>query len=216
MTEPAIGPWFVAIGASGRDGLDDIKMVLRELPRSLNAVVLIVLHRLWDKPSHLAEVLGRSSQMPVRVARDGERFTAGKAYVGKPADHLALAANTFGQLVDDPDRLHRNRTVDLLFRSVAAHGGSRIIGVVLSGSLDDGSRGLAAINEVGGLSMALTPPMPPGRGMPENAIDYDGPIDLIGSPSEIAQAIYATVQQSTSDPAGARQKSRRAWVNSVP
>ena len=187
--------WFVAIGASGGDGLDDIMAVLRELPPSLNAVVLIVLHRLWDKPSHLAAVLGRAAHMPVCVALDGGRFAPGTAYVGAPADHLTLAANSFGQLIDDPDRTHRNRTVDLLFRSVAAHGGSRIIGVVLSGSLDDGSRGLAAINEIGGLTMVVTPVQPPEQGMPENAISYDGPIDLIGSPSEIAQAICAAVQQ---------------------
>lgn len=188
-------PWFVAIGASGADGLDDIKDILRELPSSLNAVVLIVLHRLWNRPSHLAAVLGRATRMPVRVALDGDRFTSGTAYIGEPADHLTLAASSFGRLVDDPDRTHRNRTVDLLFRSVAAHGGSRIIGVVLSGSLDDGSRGLAAINEIDGLTMVVTPARPPERGMPENAIAYDGPIDLIGSPSEIAQAICAAVQK---------------------
>ncbi|MHC2109222.1 chemotaxis protein CheB [Methylobacterium sp. CM6246] len=187
--------WFVAIGASGADGLDDIRVILRELPPSLNAVVLIVLHRLWDKPSHLAAVLGRVAHMPVCVALDGDRYTPGTAYIGEPADHLTLAANSFGRLVDDPNRTQRNRTVDLLFRSVAAHGGSRIIGVVLSGSLDDGSRGLAAINEIGGLTMVVTPARPPEQGMPENAISYDGPIDLIGSPSEIAQAICAAVQQ---------------------
>jgi two-component system chemotaxis response regulator CheB len=187
--------WFVAIGASGSDGLHDISAVLRELPPSLNAVVLIVLHRLWDKPSHLAAVLGRAARMPVRVALDGDQFTPGTAYVGEPADHLTLVANSFGRLIDDPDCTHRNRTVDLLFRSVAAHGGSRIIGVVLSGSLDDGSRGLAAIKEIGGLSMVLTPARPLEQGMPENAISYGGPIDLIGSPSEIAQAICAAVRQ---------------------
>lgn len=186
--------WFVAIGASGADGLDDIKAIVRALPPSLNAVVLIVLHRLWDKPSHLAAVLRRAAQMPVRVALDGDRFTPGTAYIGEPADHLTLAANSFGRLVDDPNRTQRNRTVDLLFRSVAAHGGSRIIGVVLSGSLDDGSRGLAAINEIGGLTMVVTPARPPEQGMPENAISYDGPIDLIGSRSEIAQAICSAVQ----------------------
>jgi chemotaxis response regulator CheB len=55
-----------------------------------------------------------------------------------------------------------------------------MIGVVLSGSLDDGSRGLAAIHDAGGMTMVLTPARPPQQGMPENAISYDGPIDLIG------------------------------------
>ena len=51
-----------------------------------------------------------------------------------------------------------------------------MIGVVLSGSLDDGLRGLAAIHEAGGLSMVLTPAAPPRRGMPENAINYEDPL----------------------------------------
>ena len=48
---------------------------------------------------------------------------------------------------------------------------------------------------IGGLTMVVTPARPPEQGMPENAISHDGPIDLIGSPSEIAQAIRAAVQQ---------------------
>lgn len=196
QTQEPGGPWFVALGASGGDGLNDIQAVLRELPRSLPAVVLIVLHRPWDSPSHLAEILGRASQMPVRVARDGERIAAGTAYVGEPADHLTLSAGGVIHLIGDLDCRHRNRTVDLLFRSVAAHGGHRIIGIVLSGSLDDGSRGLAAIGEAGGLTMVLTPDKPPRRGMPENAIDQCGLTDRIGSPSEIAQTIRVAVQQT--------------------
>ena len=112
--------------------------------------------------------------MPVKVAGDGDKFEVGTVYVGEPTDHLTLAKNSFGLLIDDPGRHHRNRTIDLLFRSVAAHGGKRMIGVVLSGSLDDGSRGLAAINAAGGLSMVLTPWAPPIKGMPENAINFDG------------------------------------------
>ena len=80
MSDRAGQSWFVAIGASGGDGLDDIKAILRELPPALNAVVLIVLHRRWDKPSHLAAVLGRATHMPVRVALDGDQLTPGTAY----------------------------------------------------------------------------------------------------------------------------------------
>jgi len=90
--------WYVAIGASGADGLNDIKDVLRNLPAPLNAVVLIVLHRLWKGQSKLVEVLGRASQMPVKIARDGEKFEVGTVYVGEPADHLTLAQNSFGLL----------------------------------------------------------------------------------------------------------------------
>ncbi len=61
--------------------------------------------------------------------------------------------------------------------------------MVLSGNLDDGSRGLAAIHQAGGITMVVTPEPKSWRGMPENAIAYDGPINLIGSPDEIAAGI---------------------------
>jgi chemotaxis response regulator CheB len=192
--EPATAAsWFVAVGASGRDGLEDVRELLQLLPASLDATVLIVLHRPWHRVSHLQSILARASQMPLLVAQQGERFEPGCAYIGEPADHLTLAARSFGELLSDPAAQYRNRTVDLLFHSVAMHGRERVIGVVLSGSLDDGSRGLAAIHHAGGLTMVLTPAAPPRRGMPENAIAYDGPIDLIGNSHQIAGAIIEIV-----------------------
>jgi two-component system, chemotaxis family, protein-glutamate methylesterase/glutaminase len=100
-----------------------------------------------------------------------------------------LAINGIGELVNDPNRHYGNRTIDLLFRSVAAHAGPRAIGVILSGTLDDGSRGLAAIHEAGGITMAIIPSPSPTHEMPANAINFDGPVDLIGSTPSIAQGI---------------------------
>ena len=68
-----------------------------------------------------------------------------------------------------------------------------MIGVVLSGSLDDGSRGLASIHEAGGVTMVLTPDTLTGTGMPENAIAYGGPIDVVGNCQKIAAAIIKAV-----------------------
>jgi chemotaxis response regulator CheB len=184
-------PWFVAIGASGSDGLRDIQDLLAHLETPAHAVILVVLHRPWDQPSNLRAVLARCCNLPVVIAAEGERFEAGTVYIGEPEAHLTLAARSFGELIEDPQRAHRNRNVDLLFGSVAAHAGQRMIGVVLSGSLDDGSRGLAAIHAASGKTMVLKPEPSTARGMPENAIDYDGPIDTIGGATEIADAINA-------------------------
>lgn len=193
--QPAhITPWYIALGASGREGLDDLRTLMAALPADLPAVVLIVLHRPWDRLSHLQSILAKAANMPVVIAADGIRFTPGTAYIGDPADHLTLVSRSFGELVEDPERRFGNRTVDLLFSSVARHGGAHMIGVVLSGSLDDGSRGLAAIHHAGGLTMVLTCGGDGGgSGMPRNAAAYDGPIDFRGDPAEIAQAIRATV-----------------------
>ena len=184
-------PWIIAIGASGAEGLRDIKELLGALPENLAAVVMVVLHRNWNWPTQLRAVLARTSALPVMIASQGEPFELGTVYIGAPSEHLTLAAHNFGKLVDDPDRHYGGRTVDLLFQSVAKHAGGRMIGVVLSGSLDDGSRGLAAIHEAGGLTMVLTPTAGTGRGMPENAIYYDGTIDLVADARGIAQGIRA-------------------------
>jgi two-component system chemotaxis response regulator CheB len=114
--------------------------------------------------------MGRANQPPsgpgsklfpsIIIAAQGERFEVGKVYIGEPSAHLTLAAHTFGTLIDDPGRQYGNRTVDLLFKSVAAHANTRAIGVVLSASLDDGSRGLAAIHDAGDMSMVMTPASP--------------------------------------------------------
>jgi two-component system chemotaxis response regulator CheB len=186
-------PWYIAIGASGAQGLNDIRTLLSQLPVSLNAVILVVLHRPWDKISYLKEILSRVSLMPVVIAGDGECFERGVVYIGEPADHLTLAQKSFGAIVEDPERQYGNRTVDLLFKSVAQFGGKRIIGVILSGSLDDGSRGLAEIHRAGGLSMVLMPTADALPGMQENAIAFDGPIDTIGDSLHISNAIIKVV-----------------------
>jgi two-component system, chemotaxis family, protein-glutamate methylesterase/glutaminase len=164
--------WTVAIGASGSAGLSDIKALLAALSPGINAVVLVVLHRPFDHPSKLREVLAGATAMPIIIAEQGECFERGCCYIGEPSAHLTLAGRSFGGLVGDPGATHRGRTVDLRFQSLAAHGGTRVIGVVLSGSLDDGSRGLAAIPAVRGQTMVITPDSFANPGTPENAIDY--------------------------------------------
>jgi two-component system, chemotaxis family, protein-glutamate methylesterase/glutaminase len=131
--------------------------------------------------------------MPVEIAAEGERFRAGRCYIGEPDDHLSLAAKSNVRLVEGGDNKHRNRTVDSLFNSVATHARERGIGVVLSGSLDDGSRGLAAIGHAGGVTMVITKGGEAERGMPMNAEAYDGPIDVLGTAGAIAQQIVRRV-----------------------
>ena len=191
---PLIEEISARVSSALDEGIEDIAALLGALPPRLEAVILVVLHRPWDRISHLGSMLARACAYPVVIAGDGRRFEPGTVYIGEPSQHLTLAVGDLAKLVDDPARDHGNRTVDLLFRSLVTHGGSRIIGVVLSGSLDDGSRGLALIHKADGLTMVLTPGALPRRGMPENAIAFDGPIDVIGDPLEIAAAIARAVE----------------------
>ncbi|MGI4746825.1 MAG: chemotaxis protein CheB [Janthinobacterium lividum] len=187
MTQPHL-PIFVAIGASGSEGLDDIRDLLGELPASLDAIVMVVLHRPSDQISHLRDVLARSTKMPVLIATETESLKPGTCYIGAPDEHLTLVDTNLAHMVPGENNQLRNRTVDTLFNSLAQHAGNRTMGIVLSGWLSDGSRGLAAIHAEGGLTMVLDPGYK-ARGMQQNAIDFDGPISLIGTGSEIAALI---------------------------
>jgi len=93
MTQ-ALLPNFVAIGASGSEGLQDIQDLLVALGSSPPAIVMVVLHRASDRPSVLRDILARSCTMPVTVASAATAFTSGTCYIGKPNAHLTLMAGT--------------------------------------------------------------------------------------------------------------------------
>jgi two-component system chemotaxis response regulator CheB len=194
-------PWFVAIGASGSDGLREIGELLQSLGEDLPAVVMVVLHRPFHQPSNLRAVLGRKAAMPVLVAEEGEKLRPGRCYIGRPAAHLTLLEQSFGAVTPDPERAHRNRTVDLLFESVGRFGRERAIGVVLSRSLDDGARGLSGIQRAGGTTMVIDRASPGNPGMPEHARALDGPVDRVGTITQIATAIRALVTGQAAQPA---------------
>ena len=169
------------------EGLHDIQMLLKLLRTPVQAVVMVVLHRPSDKISHLQQVLARECSLKVIVASEAEVLEEGICYIGEPAGHLTLVDTHVAHLVAGGRNRLRGQTVDVLFESLANHAGERTTGIVLSGSLADGSRGLAAINAAGGRTMVLDPG-DKERGMQQNAIDY-GSISLIGTPEELAAAI---------------------------
>jgi two-component system, chemotaxis family, protein-glutamate methylesterase/glutaminase len=193
---PATRPqFFVAIGASGAAGLRDLCDLLEALPAELPAVLMIVLHRPSNRISHLQQVLARRSALPVVIPQEADRYRAGVCYIGEPAAHLSLAERSRVHLIEGAHNRYRNRTVDLLFESVAAHAGRWGIGVVLRGSLSDGAQGLASIHFAGGVTMVLGSRDGAAAGMPRNATEYDGPIDFTGSAHEIAQEIVRRVRE---------------------
>jgi two-component system chemotaxis response regulator CheB len=185
-------PWLVALGASGPAGISDLRRLLRVLSGDLNAVVMVVLHRPWELESHLSEVLQRASRLPIVIARDLMPMASGRVYLGEPSQHLRLGWRSCAELVEDPDRGYSNRTVDLLFDSLAERGAGRTIGVILSGSLDDGASGLCAIKASGGLVMTVLPS--PQADMARSAAARLEIVDFVGRPEEIAFEIERIVR----------------------
>jgi two-component system, chemotaxis family, protein-glutamate methylesterase/glutaminase len=179
---------YIAIGASGPDGFADLVELLAAMPAGLDAVFMVVLHRPSSHPSYLRAVLETRVTLPVVIASEAQALLPGTCYIGAPAEHLTLTARGHAGMIDGQQDAYRNRTVDLLFESVGRMARERAVGIVLSGSLDDGSRGLSAIGRAGGITMVLEPGDKP-RGMQQNAIEFDGPVDLVGTSNELAQAI---------------------------
>jgi two-component system, chemotaxis family, protein-glutamate methylesterase/glutaminase len=184
---------IIAIGASA-GGIPYMRELLELLPAGLPAIVLVVLHRPGDQVSHLREVLACKSRMPVVEAIHGEELLIGVCYLGQPAEHLGIDELVRARLTADPGGARRGRTIDDLFVSLARHAGPRVIGVVLSGALRDGTKGLAEIKRAGGIAMAQSPAEAEFPSMPESAIAYDHIVDVIAPIAELARTIERYVR----------------------
>lgn len=162
---------IVVIGASA-GGLAAIETIVAGLPAGFPAAVLVVLHIPPDAPSHLPAILERSSRLPVAAAQDGEIVRPGRVYVAPTDRHLLLQSDNRLRLTQGPREHWVRPSVDALFRSAAETCGRRVIGIVLSGSLDDGTAGLLAIKDSGGQTVVQAPTDAEHPSMPESAINH--------------------------------------------
>jgi two-component system chemotaxis response regulator CheB len=166
---------IVVVGASS-GGVDAINRFVAGLSPDLDAAVLIVLHMAPTFPRVMAQRLAEIGALPAAEAVDGEVIRPNRIYLCVPDRHLLIAGANV-PLSRGPKESHARPSVDALFRSAAYSCGPRVIGVVLTGQLDDGTAGLWAIKDRGGLAMVQDPAEAAYRSMPEsamrhNAVDY--------------------------------------------
>jgi two-component system chemotaxis response regulator CheB len=161
---------IVVIGASA-GGVAALQKLLAALRENFNATVLIVTHLAPNEPSRLQEILQAVTSMPVKAAEDNDALKNGTVYVAVPDHHLLIEGNRV-RLSRGPRELHSRPSIDVLFRSAAVYHGPRTIGVVLSGALDDGTAGLWAIKEKGGIAIAQLPADAEFPSMPRSAIQH--------------------------------------------
>lgn len=170
----------VAIGASA-GGIDALNALLPLLPAHFAPSVLIVLHLRPDTPSLLSEMFALRCALPVREAEDKMPVLPGHVYVAPPDYHLLVEAHAEGKRfalsVDPPVRFSRP-SIDVLFESAAVAWHDALLGVVLSGANDDGTRGLQAIRARGGRTWVQAPETALASEMPSHAI-AGGPVDDI-------------------------------------
>jgi two-component system chemotaxis response regulator CheB len=163
----------VALGASA-GGVEALTEVVEGLPPDLPAAVLVVLHVSPIADSALPRILSRATSMPVAHAEDGEAICTGRVYVAPPDCHLLVDSGRI-QVVRGPKENLMRPAIDPLFRSAAANYGPRTIGVVLSGTRDDGAAGAQAISRAGGTVIVQEPDEAGFAEMPRAAITADSP-----------------------------------------
>src|SRR5215469_13583136 len=171
---------IIVIGASA-GGLETLRTLAARLPQSFPAAVFVVIHLPSTSRSFLPDVLSRAGSLPAAEPMDGDPIQRGRIYVAPPDYHL-LVSNGHIHLTRSPKEGHQRPAINVTFRSAATSYGSRVIGVVLTGMLDDGSAGLWEIKNRGGVAVVQDPDDALFPSMPRNAIqqvpvDYRSSID---------------------------------------
>ncbi len=183
---------IVVIGGSA-GGVDVLRRLCAGLPPHFPAAVFVVIHLSPTSRSVLPELLTRAGSLPARHPVDGERIKPGTIYVAPPDAHMLIRP---GHIIlrRGPHENRSRPAIDPLFRSAAVAYRSRVIGVVVSGLLDDGSAGLTAIHACGGLCVVQQPEDAVWPEMPRNALAHDQ-VDHTTTAAELPDLLVRLLHQ---------------------
>ncbi|HEY3777629.1 MAG TPA: chemotaxis protein CheB [Rhizomicrobium sp.] len=160
---------IVTIGASA-GGVESLREVVKGLPADFPAPVFVVLHIPAYQPSALPRILQNSGSLAACHPKDGEPIRPNRIYVAPPDHHMLVDTQTIG-VKKGPKENRFRPSIDTLFRSAAYSFGSNVIGVVLSGALDDGTSGLWTIKRLGGTTVVQEPKNSRFESMPLSALE---------------------------------------------
>jgi two-component system chemotaxis response regulator CheB len=182
---------IIVVGCSV-GGVEALQRLVAGLPQHLHAAIFVVLHLAPQSTSVLPYILSRASSLPAAHPKDGERIQMGRIYVAPPDQHLLIEDGKVRVIRGPKENRHRP-AVDPLFRSAARWYGPRVIGVVLTGSLDDGAAGLLAIKKRGGIAIVQDPAEAFCGDMPRSAMEIM-PVDYVASIDRIPEILQQLVQ----------------------
>lgn len=169
---------IIVIGGSA-GGIEALSSVLATIPPDLPAAICVTIRQGTYAPNRRPEILSRAGPLPVVLAEQGMRIRPGTVHLSVPDRHLFIERASTAELgvlrlVRGPKENRSRPAIDPLFRSAALAFGRRVIGVVLSGALDDGTSGLWIIKYFGGVSVVQDPTDSLVRSMPSHAIEEVG------------------------------------------
>jgi two-component system chemotaxis response regulator CheB len=190
---------LIVIGASA-GGFQALYAILSGLPPTLPAAVVVVVHT-RSNGGVLPQVLGRRSSLPVEGAVDGAALEHGRVYVAPPDRHVLIGRHGL-RVVRGPRENGFRPAVDPLFRTAARVRGAGVIGVILSGALDDGSYGLSAIVRSGGAAVVQDPDDAEVPSMPLAALRQTK-VDVLAPANQIAVALAELCREPASQEATA-------------
>jgi two-component system CheB/CheR fusion protein len=179
---------IVAIGGSA-GSLTAFQQILAPLPAGAGLAMVIVSHQDPERPSVLAEILAKSTALPVAQLTEGTRVQPGRVYVAPPGRFVGIRSGVF-HIERTVERGHPPLPVDYFMRALASDQGHRAVGVVVSGTGSDGTLGLGAIRAEAGLTLAQQPEQAEFGGMPGSAIAA-GVVDVVATPAQLAERLVA-------------------------
>jgi two-component system, chemotaxis family, protein-glutamate methylesterase/glutaminase len=173
---------LIVIGASA-GGVQALSGLLEALPPDLDAAICLTTHISAHTPSALHSLLSLKTRMPVVPAVDGKPLRQGTIYLAVADRHLMVTERAI-RLTRGPKESRARPAIDVLFRSAAICFGSRAIGVILSGMLDDGTAGSWAIKDQQGVVLVQDPAEAQYASMPESVlqhvqVDFSGPVEAL-------------------------------------
>jgi two-component system chemotaxis response regulator CheB len=193
---------IVVIGASA-GGVEAVSTLVAGLPASFPAAVFIVLHIAPHNRSYLPDILRKRGALPVHHARPGEPIRTGQIYIAPPDYHLLLRPGHV-ELSQAARENHHRPAIDVLFRSAARAYGPRVIGLVLTGWLNDGTAGLLAIRHAGGVAVIQDPFEAEAAAMPASAREIAGAdhvVKLAAMPALLKDLVTSGVRRGVGEAA---------------
>lgn len=198
--------YVVAVGASA-GGLEALERFFRHCPADTGAAFVVIQHLSPDHKSMMHDLLGRYTAMPVRVVEDGLPIEPNRVYLIPPGTIMRIASERFHLTPKHPHLL--TLPIDIFLNSLADAVGPRAIGVILSGTGSDGTRGAAAINAAGGLLLAQEPQDAKFDGMPSSVI-ATGLVDAVLRADALGERLVAHIRNLPPPPAESQPRQRPA------